>query len=99
MDDPIQYLDSINVLSFIDLLRTIIIDKTLNKQVVISTHDEVFLDLLKKKFDPGFYRARFLEFDSYGKIKGEIERSGSAVGNISTPQKIAIEPKKKRKKK
>lgn len=69
MDDPIQYLDSINVLSFIDLLRSITADKQLDRQVVISTHDENFFNLLKKKFDPEYYDAKFIEFESYGKLK------------------------------
>ena len=58
MDDPIQYLDSINVLSFIDLLRSITSDKQLDRQVVISTHDENFFNLL-------------VTFQNYKKIKGE----------------------------
>ena len=68
MDDPIQYLDSINVLSFIDLMRIIITDKKIDRQLVISTHDENFFRLLKRKFDPDFYAAKFIEFESYGKL-------------------------------
>lgn len=69
MDDPIQYLDSINVLSFIDLLRSITTDKQLDRQVVISTHDENFFNLLKKKFNPHYYNSKFIAFESYGKLK------------------------------
>ncbi|MDM1039841.1 hypothetical protein [Myroides odoratimimus] len=69
MDDPIQYLDSINVLSFIDLLRSITTDKQLDRQVVISTHDENFFNLLKKKFNPHYYNSKFITFESYGKLK------------------------------
>lgn len=69
MDDPIQYLDSINVLSFIDLLRSITTDKQFDRQVVISTHDENFFNLLKKKFDSEYYNSKFIEFESYGKLK------------------------------
>lgn len=69
MDDPIQYLDSINVLSFIDLLRSITTDKELDRQVVISTHDENFFNLLKKKFDSEYYNSKFIEFESYGQLK------------------------------
>ena len=69
MDDPIQYLDSINVLSFIDLLRSITTDKDLDRQVVISTHDENFFNLLKKKFDSEYYNSKFIEFESYGQLK------------------------------
>ena len=69
MDDPIQYLDSINVLSFIDLLRSITTDKQLDRQVVISTHDENFFNLLKKKFNPQYYNSKFIKFESYGKLE------------------------------
>jgi DNA repair exonuclease SbcCD ATPase subunit len=68
MDDPIQYLDSINVLSFIDLIRTITTDKDIDRQVVISTHDENFFKLLQRKFDTAFYHSKFIRFDSYGKV-------------------------------
>lgn len=68
MDDPIQYLDSINVLSFIDLMRIIITDKKINRQLVISTHDENFFKLLQRKFDPEYYPAKFIQFESYGKL-------------------------------
>lgn len=69
MDDPIQHLDSINVLSFIDLLRSITTDPNIDRQIVISTHDENFFRLLKRKFDPDFYSSKFIEFESYGKLK------------------------------
>lgn len=67
MDDPIQYLDSINVLSFIDLLRTIITKE--KRQLVISTHDKNFYQLLQKKLDSQYYNSKFIELESYGKIK------------------------------
>lgn len=69
MDDPIQYLDSINVLSFIDLLRTIITKE--KRQIVISTHDKNFYQLLQKKLDSKYYNSKFIELESYGKIKSE----------------------------
>ena len=67
MDDPIQDLDSINVLSFIDLLRTIITKE--KRQLVISTHDKNFYQLLQKKLDSQYYNSKFIELESYGKIK------------------------------
>jgi hypothetical protein len=68
MDDPIQYLDSINVLSFIDLIRTITTDSAIDRQMVISTHDENFFKLLQRKFDTNYYSSKFIKFDSYGKV-------------------------------
>ncbi|WP_338543012.1 hypothetical protein [Paenibacillus tundrae] len=67
MDDPIQHLDSINILSFIDLLRTITSD--MGRQVVISTHDENFYHLIKRKIDPEYYNSKFIELSSYGTVK------------------------------
>ncbi|WP_273126201.1 AAA family ATPase [Bacillus weihaiensis] len=69
MDDPIQYLDNLNILSFIDLLRTITVQ--LDKQVIISTHNDNFYKLIKRKMDPNFTNSKFIELDSFGKIKVE----------------------------
>lgn len=69
MDDPIQHLDSINLLSFIDLLR--IITTTLDKQVIISTHDERFFNLVKRKLDPLYFKSKFIKLESFGKVKSE----------------------------
>ncbi len=66
MDDPIQFLDSINTLSFIDLIRVITSEKGLNQQVVISIHDESFYKLLKRKIDPEYYASNFMELETFG---------------------------------
>jgi len=67
MDDPVQHLDSINILSFIDLLRTITTKE--NKQVILSTHNEQLYKLIQKKMDPNFTSSKFIELESFGKIK------------------------------
>lgn len=67
IDDPIQHLDGINLLSFIDILRTITTD--LGRQIVISTHNEQFYKLLKVKMDEKYYSSKFIELTSTGKIK------------------------------
>jgi DNA repair protein SbcC/Rad50 len=67
MDDPIQHLDNLNILSFIDLLRTITIN--LDKQVIISTHNENFYKLIKRKMDPEYTSSKFIELESFGKLK------------------------------
>lgn len=71
IDDPIQSMDSINVLSVIDLLRNIITNH--NKQIIISTHDENFFNLLKKKIPKNYFKSKFLELETFGKLKAEIE--------------------------
>lgn len=67
IDDPIQHLDGINLLSFIDVLRTITTD--LGRQIVISTHNEQFYKLLKVKMDERYYPSKFIELTSTGKVK------------------------------
>jgi exonuclease SbcC len=67
IDDPIQSMDSINVLSTIDLLRSIVVNES--KQIIISTHDENFHNLLKKKMPPKLFNSKFLELETFGKVK------------------------------
>lgn len=67
MDDPIQHLDGINLLAFIDLLRTI--TSVMGRQIVISTHNEHFYELIKVKMDDEYYSSKFIELKSVGKIK------------------------------
>jgi exonuclease SbcC len=67
IDDPIQSMDSINVLSFIDLFRGLTL--SLNKQLIVSTHEENFHLLLQKKIPSEFFKSTFIEFETFGKIK------------------------------
>jgi exonuclease SbcC len=69
IDDPIQSMDSINVLSTIDLLRSIVVNN--KKQIILSTHDENFHNLLKMKIPPTLFKSKFLELESFGKLKKE----------------------------
>lgn len=70
IDDPIQSMDSINVLSTIDLLRSISVNY--DKQIILSTHDENFHNLLKKKMPPELFKSKFLELESFGKVKRDL---------------------------
>ncbi|BAF71691.1 hypothetical protein [Sulfurovum sp. NBC37-1] len=67
IDDPIQSMDSINILATIDLLRSFIANH--NKQIILSTHDENFYYLLKKKIPTEYFDSRFIELETYGKVK------------------------------
>jgi exonuclease SbcC len=69
IDDPIHSMDSINVLSTIDLLRSIAINH--DKQIVISTHDENFYELLKRKVPAGLCRSKFLRLKSFGRVEAD----------------------------
>ncbi|WP_426473536.1 hypothetical protein [Chryseobacterium balustinum] len=69
IDDPIQSMDSINILSFIDLFRGII--TSLGKQLIVSTHEENFHLLLKKKIPKELFKSKYIEFETFGKVKKE----------------------------
>ncbi|MGD1451486.1 hypothetical protein [Vibrio harveyi] len=65
IDDPVQSMDSINVLSVIDLFRNLAV--MFNKQIIISTHDERFFKLFKAKAPKNI--SKFFELESHGKVK------------------------------
>lgn len=67
MDDPIQNLSDINILSFIDLIRTMI--TKYDRQIVISSHDENFYKLMRNKMPSEAFNVRYYEIESFGKAK------------------------------
>ena len=67
IDDPIQALDDINILSMIDLLRNIAF--TLDKQIILTTHDKDFFELLKMKVPDRLFNSRFIEFKERGVLE------------------------------
>lgn len=67
IDDPIQSMDSVNILSTIDLLRSIVLNY--NTQIILSTRDTTFFNLLKKKMPSKSFNSKFLELESVGKVK------------------------------
>lgn len=67
IDDPIHSMDSINVLATIDLLRNI--SNQYGKQIIISTHNENFFNLLQKKVPSHIFSSKFLTLESYGVLK------------------------------
>ncbi|MFW2037293.1 AAA family ATPase [Acinetobacter ursingii] len=64
IDDPIQSMDSINILSTIDLLRSICLQ--FGKQIIISTHDENFFNLLQRKIPTQILGSKFLQLEKFG---------------------------------
>jgi len=69
IDDPIQSMDSINILSTIDLLRSIVVNKGF--QIILSTHDSNFHNLLMKKIPQEKFNAKYIELETFGKVKQE----------------------------
>lgn len=62
MDDPIQSMDEVNVISFIDLLR-LFVDKH-KKQIIISTHEYSFYKMILKKFR--YHNLTIIKYGAYG---------------------------------
>ena len=82
MDDPIQSMDSLNSLSFIDFLRQLSDQEGYNKQLIISTHDSTFFELMQKKFQ--LSDVAIIEFSGYseaGPIFGDYRNriNGSPI--------------------
>lgn len=67
IDDPIQALDDINILSMIDLLRNVAF--SLHKQVILTTHDQNFFELLQKKIPQDKFNACYLKAVARGKFE------------------------------
>ena len=66
VDDPIQALDDINILSLIDMLRNVAF--ALDKQIVLTTHNRDFFELLKLKVPDNLFNSRFIKFESRGVV-------------------------------
>lgn len=63
IDDPFQNLDDINVFSFLDVLSQILLDK----QVIISTHDDKFANLIRFKSSLENHQITEIWLESYSK--------------------------------
>lgn len=91
MDDPIQSMDEINVISFIDLLR-LFIDKH-NKQIIISTHDYSFYKMMMKKFR--YHQITIIEYEAYSdngpSIKKQLESNCISKEQLDFNYKVARE--------
>lgn len=73
LDDPIQSMDDINILSFIDILRSMSSDLSVsgsfNKQMILSTHDEKIYRLLNKKLRfLNTQQFRYIDYNSTGPV-------------------------------
>jgi hypothetical protein len=80
LDDPLQSLDTVNLLGLADLLRRV----RSSRQVVVSTHDGRLADLLSRKLRPVTPgdRTRIVKFDAW-------TRSGPVVDQFDVPPDTA----------
>ena len=67
IDDPVQSMDSLNILSMIDLLRSISVN--MGKQIFLTTCDENLYNLLQKKIPSDGFNAKYIELETFGKVK------------------------------
>jgi DNA repair exonuclease SbcCD ATPase subunit len=76
LDDPLQSLDTVNLLGLADLLRRV----RASRQVIVSTHDSRLADLLSRKLRPvaDGDRTRMVRFDAWS-------RSGPVVEQFDVP--------------
>jgi exonuclease SbcC len=87
LDDPLQSLDDINLLGVIDLLR-----RTRDvRQLIVSTHDPRFGDLLAKKLRPVSreQRTQIIEFEGWTR-RGPTVIDQREIGQDLRPLKIAV---------
>lgn len=72
MDDPLQSLDTVNLLGLADLIRRV----RATRQVLVSTHDERLADLLSRKLRPvaSGERTRIVKFDSWTRDGPTVEQ-------------------------
>src|SRR5258708_6628347 len=87
LDDPLQSLDDINLLGVVDLLR-----RTRDaRQLLVSTHDYRFGDLLAKKLRPvsDNQRTRVIEFEGWTR-QGPTIVDQREIGQDLKPLKIAV---------
>ncbi|WP_162616139.1 AAA family ATPase [Paenibacillus lutimineralis] len=75
IDDPFQNMDDINVFSFIDVISQIIS----HKQVIISSHNEDFVNLIRNKSGLEAERIGYIHFKSYGRDRIDLETNCSTV--------------------
>jgi predicted ATPase len=85
LDDPLQSLDDVNLLGLVDLLRR----AKEHRQLLISTHDERFGNLLARKLRPGMtsHRTVLIELGDW-KRAGPLVRATNVEAD-SKPLRLA----------
>jgi DNA repair exonuclease SbcCD ATPase subunit len=73
LDDPLQSLDDLNLLGMVDLFRRL----RAERQLLVSTHDERFGQLLRRKLRPvtGQQRTLVIEFEGWSREGPNVRRT------------------------
>jgi hypothetical protein len=80
LDDPIQSMDDVNILAFIDILRGILDMKTRDKKILLSTHDSNFAQLLTIKLrNKEYVHYKFTGYGDEGPIINLLKNNPSQV--------------------
>lgn len=58
IDDPLDHFDDINILGFVDLIRSIL--ESTDYQIIMSTHDEKAFRILQRKLSDAYYSSQFI---------------------------------------
>ena len=83
LDDPLQSLDTINLLGLADLLRRV----RARRQVIVSTHDDRLAQLLTRKLRPtNGGRTRLIRLDAWSRSGPIVDQSD--VPADTTPLKL-----------
>lgn len=77
IDDPIQSMDDLNILAFVDVIRGIVLSKNIRKNLIISTHDDNFANLLKIKLRNFTFKE--FKFVYYGEEGPRIETYSNKI--------------------
>ena len=87
LDDPVTHFDDLNMYAFLDLIVGLFDSEPGQRQFVISTCDEKFLQLARQKFRHLGHRARFYTFAAIGEEGPVVHEVLSSERTISvTPR-------------
>ncbi|MDO3679730.1 AAA family ATPase [Paenibacillus ehimensis] len=73
LDDPIQSMDDVKILAFIDMLRAMMDSRVKSKHLMLSTHDDNFAKLLAIKFrNKSYTQYNFTGYSKEGPLYQKI---------------------------
>jgi exonuclease SbcC len=84
MDDPVTHFDDLNTYAFLDLIVGFVESEPGNRQFVISTCDERFLQLARQKFRHLGERSTFYKFSAIGADGPVVEEIKAMKGSSET---------------
>lgn len=58
IDDPLEHMDGINIIGFIDLIRSIL--DTTDYQIILSTHDYTEYQIVRRKLPKEYYKSKYI---------------------------------------